>query len=114
MILDSGILWTCNLDNRAEDGLMPAMTLQKVRRHWFGFRTVGYNRQYMAKGVNEQVDLLVRINYDPTVQIGMYALLGNGEQYRIQNVSMIVDNETNLRFTDLTLQRLERYYDIAE
>ena len=103
MILDSGILWTCNLDNRAEDGL-----------HWFGFRTVGYNRQYMAKGVNEQVDLLVRINYDPTVQIGMYALLGNGEQYRIQNVSMIVDNETNLRFTDLTLQRSERYYDIAE
>lgn len=122
MKLDSGILWTCELVNKAEGGNKPSFSLSKKRRHWYGERTVGYGRQYAAKGVNEQVDLLVRIHADRTARIGMYAVLGNGEQFRIDNVAQIVDDGynsgdpdggTGLSYTDLTLSRLEDYYDIS-
>ena len=114
MILDSGTVFICRLDNVAENGRKPVMKLTKIKKYWYGERTIGYNRQYLAKGVNEQVDLLVRIPHDRGVRIGMYAMLGNGEQFIIDSVSMIRDDDTQLRFTDLTLRRLEKLYDVAE
>lgn len=114
MILDSGVLFICRLDNVAENGRKPVMQLTKISKYWYAERTVGYNRQYLAKGVNEQVDMLVRIPHDRGVRIGMYAMLGNGEQFIIDNVSMIRDDYTNLRFTDLSLRRLEQLYDVNE
>lgn len=111
MILDSGIINICVLINLAEDGLMPVDALQRIDRQWYGERTVGFSRQYSAKGVSEQVDMLVRIHYNKRVRIGMYGMLGNGEQYRITNVQQVDDD--GLKYTDLTLMRLEHNYDVA-
>lgn len=111
MQLDSGTLFICELQNVAKNGFKPKYELVKIRKNWFGERTVGYNRQYLAKGVNEQVDMLVRIHYDSNCRIGMYAVLGNGEQFIIDNVQQILD-ENNLRYTDITLRRLEKNYDL--
>lgn len=108
--MDDGILFICRLDNLAEDGDMPCEKLAKINRHWYEERVIGMNRQYLAKGVNEQIDLLVRIHHDRNVRIGMFAVLGNGEQFRITNVSHITDG---LRYTDLTLERLDEFYDVA-
>lgn len=117
--MDSGILYLCELKDVNElissdysVGDMPHEELAKINRHWYEERMVGMNRQYLAKGVNEQVDMLVRIHFDKQVQIGMYAVLGNGEQYRITNVSRAID-EDGLRYVDLTLQRLEDYFNVA-
>ena len=108
--MDNGILYICRLENVAEDGDMPSEKLVKINRHWYEERVIGMNRQYLAKGVNEQIDLMARIHHARKVRIGMFAVLGNGEQYRITNVTHITDG---LRYTDLTLERLDEFYDVA-
>ena len=120
MILDDGVVFICTLQNVAEPGKMPTEQLTKYRKFWYGERYVGYNRQYAARGVNENIDMMIRIPYDRGVRIGMYAVLGNGEQYRIDLVSQATDftgyqNERrSLKYTDLTLSRLEHNYDLNE
>lgn len=111
MTLDSGILTVCKLKNTAAAGQMPVMQLAQQSTHYYGERTVGYNRQYAAMGVNQQIDMLVRIWQDRAVKIGMYAVLEDGSQYRIDNVQHLLDSD-GLEVTDLTLGALEEFYDV--
>ena len=57
--------------------------------------------------------MLIRIHYDQNARIGMIALLGNGDQFRIANVTHAYDSDSRLRFTELTLERLEDFYNVA-
>lgn len=109
---DDGVLFVCRLVNEAQNGLMPREVLKPMVKHWFKIRTVGAQRQYLAKGVNEQVDFLVSVPFDPRIRIGNFAVLGNGEQYRITNVAHF-DEDTEIRRTDLSLTRLEDYYAVS-
>lgn len=111
MTLDGGVLTICELVDTAAGGAMPALRLMPRSCHYYGERTVGYGRQYAAKGVNEQVDMLVRVWRDRNIRIGMYAIVGD-EQYRLNNVQHLLD-EDGLQITDLSLQRLGENYDIA-
>lgn len=128
---DSGVLTICNLVNVAENGAMPKQVLCPQSKHWFEIRTIGMQRQYLAKGVNEQIDLLVRIRRNNNVHIGQHIVLGNGDQYRISlltqghdesfytrlvtkefykgyNTARIVD----LDYTELTLIKLEKNFEV--
>ena len=111
MLYDSGVLYVCKLTNTAEPGFMPVEKLKAFNKFWYGERTVGYNRYYAAKGANQQIDLLVRIPQDRSIQIGMFVVLGNGDQYRIDNIANGTEDD-GLRWTDLTLVRLEDFYDV--
>lgn len=113
MLLDDGVLYLCTLTNTADPGAMPVQRLTKVAKYWYGERTVGYNRLYAARGVNEDIDMLVRIAHTRAVRAGMYAVLGNGEQYRINAVQQVEDDSTGLRATDLSLRRLEENYELS-
>ena len=111
MLLDSGELTLCTARDVSKPGAMPVYLLIPRNVHFYGERTIGYGRQYAAMGVNEQVDLLVRIWQDRSARIGMYAVIDD-EQYRIDNVQHLTDEE-GLKVTDLTLRRLDDLYDIA-
>ena len=113
MLHDAGILTICSVHTAEASGSMAKEKLRPVCQHYYGERTVGYGRQYAAKGVSEQIDLLAEIWEDRTVRIGMYAKTDAGEQYRIDNVQHKLD-EDGLRVTWLTLRRLDDLYDIAE
>ncbi len=113
MLFDAGTLTICTLRNTAKPGAMPVEQLQAKTTHFYGERTVGYGRQYAAMGVSEQVDMLARIWGDKSVRIGMYAVDDTGDQYRITNVQHLLDDD-GLRVTDLTLRRLDSFYDVAE
>lgn len=118
---DAGLVTICTLDDMADPGNMPDEKLNPLSQHYFEERSVGYNRQYAAMGVNERVDMLIRIWREPTVRIGMYALLTdyegqvneNGDQYRIDNVQHLLDDD-GLKVTDLTLYRMDELYEVAE
>ena len=111
MLHDSGILTICSAENAAAKGDMCRERLKKLSRHYYGERTVGYGRQYAAKGVDQQVDLLAEIWEDRSIRIGMVAVADDDEQYRIDFVQHKLDDETGLRVTWLTLRRLEERHE---
>lgn len=112
MLLNDGVVFFCDLVNDAPIGRKPEYKLRKIAKHWFGERTVGFSRQYQARGVNEQVDMLIRVHRDKRIRVGMYAVLGYGEQFRIGNVQQVIDETlTGLKMTDVSIERLDKNYD---
>lgn len=127
---DDGVVRICNLVDQAESGEMPRMVLQQVSKHWFESRTIGVSRIYAARGVNEQIDLLIRIEENRNVTAGQYAVLGNGDQYRISFVtsgqevvqrSKLTDQKyyrspeiVGLPYTELTLTKVQDYFDVED
>lgn len=124
-MMDAGICKIYALENTAEEGDKPkeVLVIQTDKAgneliYQFEERIVGYGRQYEAKGVNERVDMLIRIWRCP-VRIGMYVVLTEyegqdneaGDQYRIDNVQNIYDDD-GLKVTDLTLYRMDRLYEV--
>lgn len=129
-MFDSGVLYVCDLVDDADKGDAPRQVLKKRNKFWFERRFVGVNRQYLAKGVQERIDLLVRIHDFQNVNVGQYVMLGNGDQYRVMNVSQgnemmeytrMVNQKyyktariVGLNYTELTLARMEDNYDVAD
>ena len=115
MILDSGTMYICQLRNIGEAGHMPKEVLFPINKHWYQERTIGMSRQYQAQGVNERVDLLAYVHYDPKIRAGMYIVIGDrmlGEQMVIRQVSSVIEENTNIRYTSLSAQRLDKNFDV--
>lgn len=111
---DSGTLFIYELKNIADPGDMPAEALDKVTsKHWFETMYIGRDRQSQAKGYGERIDLRVRIHYEPEARIDRFVVLGNGDQFRIIDCTPN-KNEDGLRCTDMSLMRLEDFYDVAD
>lgn len=111
---DDGLLKLYRLQDDAKPGEMPRQKLVFLQDAWFEFRVVGYGRFYAAKGAQQQADLLLRTPEPlPRVRIGMYVILEDGLQYRIDNVQRTTDDD-GLPVTDLTLFRLEELFNVSE
>lgn len=106
-----GALTLCDLVNTADKGLKPKYVLKKVDEMYFGDRVIGYNRQYAAMGASQVIDKLIRVWRYP-VRIGQYAVI-DGDQYRVEFVQDLLD-EDQLPVTDITLRRMEKFYDVTE
>ena len=107
-----GKLTLYSLENTAAKGLKPVEKLVKIDDAYYGQRVIGYNRQYAALGADQKIDNLVRIWRRP-IRAGLYAVLEDGLQYRIDFAQDLTD-EDGLPVTDLTLSRLEAHYDVAD
>ena len=108
---DDGVVTICELTDVSIPGEMAKEKLVKVSRQFFSERTISYRRQYEAKGVKEQIDMVIRTPYDKHARIGVYAVLGDGQQFVVEN-STVVRDERSRRMSELTLRRLEKYYDL--
>ena len=107
---DDGILTFYSLNNISLPGWMPVEKLVSVSSAYYGRRTVGVTRLYAAAGANRNFDVLVRCYNTPTVPgDAKYVILEDGNQYRIDLAQEIVE----LDAVDLTLVRLEEFYDVA-
>jgi len=106
---DAGILKLYNLVCTTTSGDAPVETLQEVGSAFYAEKTVGYNRIYAARGANESIDAVVRCYNTEVPYSAKYAVLEDGNQYQITVKQKIVDEDA----TDLTLVRLEDYYDVA-
>jgi SPP1 family predicted phage head-tail adaptor len=103
-----GILTIFELTNIAESGSMPVEKLVEVFKAYYEERTIGINRVYAALGADQQIDMLVRIFYTPTLPTNAeYVILEDGLQYRIT-----LKQKINADTFDLTLVRLEDNYDV--
>jgi hypothetical protein len=107
---DAGILTLYTLVNTATPGNKPLEQLQKVGEAYYAERTVGYNRIYAALGANERIDMVVRCYNTEIPYSAKYVVLEDGNQYQISIKQKIVDDDA----TDLTLVRMETYYDVID
>lgn len=109
-----GILYICQVQNVAPPGHMPTKQLVPICRAYYKKRTVGYNRLYAALGANQSISMVVRcFNMDvPTYSEQLYVYFPDVEtdnQFRVSSIQEIVEEEA----IDLTLSRMEEYYDIS-
>lgn len=104
MLLDSGVLKICSVENIANPGDMPIDKLVEKSKHWYGDRTVGMTRYFVAKQADNEVERLVRIWQDKSITTRNYCVCDE-VQYKILQVQHLLD-EDSLRVTDLTLERL--------
>ncbi len=88
---------------------MPSEKLVSVGTAYYAEKTVGYNCIYAARGADEQIDMVVRCYNTDVPHSAKYVILEDGEQYQISVKQKIVDEDA----TDLTLVRIEEYYDVA-
>jgi hypothetical protein len=106
---DGGIVRLYALDNVSEAGFMPAEKLVEKGRSFFSYSTAGVTRIYAALGANHEIDLVIRCHNMTELPDGVkYAIPEDGRQYRIDVAQPIYDDDA----IDLTLVRLEDYYDV--
>lgn len=114
-----GLVTVCDLTNTSADGDMPVYSLESICTQYFEERVISLTRSYLARGVDERVDMVIRIAAEECrPRIGQIAVLTyyegqdnpDGDQFRIDMVQAI-KNDDGLRAYDLTLYRLEENYD---
>lgn len=105
---DGGKVQLCALVEVQTKGFMPVQKLNPVEEPFFSYRTGGVQRRYLAKGNNFEYDFLIRCWNLPTLPDGVeYAVMPDGNQYRVE-AEPIFDQDA----VDLTLTRLEDYFDV--
>ena len=104
----TGLCGIYTLQNTASPGLMPTEKLVIVTTAYYAERTVGYGRFYAAAGANRQVDKLIRAFNTSIDESDMYVILEDGKQYQVDLMQKVGDH------MDLTLKRVEDYYEVAE
>lgn len=105
---DGGILTIYSLENVGEDGFMPQEKLVPEGTAFFSYMTIGVTRMYAALGANRGISKLVRCWNTDTPEEGKYVIIDD-VQYRIDVAQSAVDEDA----VDLTLVRLEDFYDVA-
>ena len=116
---DDGEVEIYKLKNVSDPGDMPSYKISTfLGPEAFAEIEIGVTRQYLAKGANEQIDLLIQIHaHERRPMIGQIAVIRNwryqendtGDQYRIDNVQLT--EEDRLPIFLLTLSRLGDHYD---
>lgn len=110
---NDGIANIYSVGNIAAPGGMPkdglTLKLEKIR---YKERTVGLNRYWAAMQTQARIDLVLRMPQLRNVSLHDVVTPVDGEQYRIVQIQYPEDVEPPVM--DLSLQRLEVAYDIAE
>ena len=109
---EGGLIGLYTLEDVAEAGLMPCEKLVHKHDYYFSKVVTGVTRRYAALGANRNYNAVVRCwNCQPDEVDGVkYAVDEDGIQYRIDVTEPKYDSDA----MDLTLVRLEDFYDIAE
>lgn len=102
-----GILSICSLQNIAISGKMPTEKLVEIDTAYYQMRQAGVTRIYQALGADRRFDLLVRCFNTTVPREGLYVVIDD-EQYRIDICQRIIGKDA----VDLTLVKVEEYYDV--
>lgn len=110
-VREGGILKLYTLTDVSAPGFMPSEKLVYNCEYFYSKVTTGVTRRYAALGANRDYTMVVRLwhafpSLPDTVR---YAIDENGIQYRIDVADPVYDVDA----IELTLVRLEDYYDVA-
>lgn len=107
----AGILKLCMLINTADKGNKPEYRLTELARYYYSDKSLGINRSHFARQDGIQIDDVVRCHNcrGSEFEIGAYVILDDGRQMQISDVNDFPD----IDMTDLTLKRVNNYYDVT-
>lgn len=106
---EGGIVTLYALENIANPGFMPAEKLVPKGTAYYAKVTSGVTRRFAALGANREYDFVIRCWNMIELPDGVkYAIPEDGKQYRIDPAEPIFDADA----IDLTLTRLEDFYDV--
>ena len=109
---NDGMIVVYAVENRAAPGEKPKDALFKRGTLRYQRRTVGIQRHYAAMNAGARVDLLLRVPYRRSVSTQDVAVPTlDGKQYRITLIQ--VPEDVVPPVMDLTLERLERDYELS-
>lgn len=108
MLLDSGICSVYKLVGNSISG-----SLELKSSHYYGEKTVGVIRYYEAKRSDSRIDRLIRVWRDESIVATDICVLVDGKQYEVIQAAHLLD-ENGLKVTDISLERKDRDYAIAE
>lgn len=119
MLLDAGMVTVWAGENVAALGCLPKIQYtNKIFESYYGEKTVGVTRHYIAKAHNDKVDMLIQIqrsNKISTTHLCYVVPVSDAEGqswYKILQVQQVLD-EDGLPMTELALQRIEAVDDGA-
>lgn len=108
---DEGLLKFYSLTNTAPNGAMPEEKLVDLEiSAFYANKQIGVTRLYAAKGANARLDKLVWVYNTIVPEAAKYVILEDGRQYLISDAVQIVDDDA----IELSLTRLETYYEVAQ
>lgn len=107
---EGGIMRLYTLENIATPGFMPSEKLVYNSESYCSKVTTGITRRYAALGANRDYSAVVKCWNCTITDDVKYAMDEDGVQYRIDFAQPIHDEDA----VELTLVRLEDYYDVAE
>lgn len=109
---NDGLVTVFRVENQAAPGDKPKEALFKRGTLRYQRRTVGIKRHYAAMNAGARVDLLLRVPYRRSVSTQDVAVPTlDGKQYRITLIQ--VPEDVTPPVMDLTLERLEKDYDLS-
>lgn len=119
MLLDNGIMTVYRQENVSQPGDMPQYAWSPVWQSYYGEKTVGVNRYYIAMAHDDQTDMLIEVQRNRNIStatdkvgidrqyLGLPAVDGDNNIYfRITQVQHM-DDEDGLPMTDLALERVD-------
>ena len=106
MLLDAGIVTILRQKVVSVAGEMPEYQWEKVWESYYGEKTVGTNRYYIAKAQNDRVDMLIEVQQNRSISAATDKAEIDGVYYRIVQVQQVID-EDGIPMTDLALERVE-------
>ena len=81
-------------------------------RYLCGETTVYHRRYWESVQAGTRIDRMVRLPLHRDIQATMYAILPDGQLYRIEEAQLATD-EAGLPVTNLSLRRMEQNYDLC-
>ena len=109
---NDGLVTVYRVEDQAAPGDKPVEKLVEKVTLRYARRTVGIRRHYAALNAGAKVDLLLRVPFRPDVSAQDVAVPAlDGKQYRITLVQ--VPEDVTPPVMDLTLERLERDYELS-
>ena len=123
--MDEGHVRFYSLTNISQNGNMPHQSLVLVTEEDFEVLTAGVTRKVLAQGADQQIDLFIRTWRNPSIKNGLIAVISDSDydgQYRVNESEATYQHDSfyrresrksrGLKTTDITMQKLENYYDI--
>lgn len=111
-MIPGGILKVCKLVNTAEKGYTPVYSLEEKASYFYSKKSLSVNRSHFARQDGIKIDNIVRCHnvLSDQFEVDEYVILDDNTQTQMQIID--VNDYPDLNVTDLTLKKVNDFYDV--